>query len=583
VITSSYPIAGGDFASAGCASRGLKERLRRIGVEAEVMRRVMITAYEAEMNVVIHARRGNLWARFDDGRLDLEIADEGPGIPDLEQALTPGYSTASAEARALGFGAGMGLPNIRRASDQFEIASEPGRGTTLRATIFLRSQLRDGGSRISLHLAAERCIGCLSCLKACPTRAIRLRDGRPYLLERLCIDCTACIAACPRGVFFVPGGPLHGTQDPADGETAVGETAVGALRDDPGTSTTGRRMRPEDRAVLVVPRAFLTHLGPRVSPPEVLAGLHRAGFADVRFTEEWEDALRGEVRRTATGRPGRRPVLSPLCPAVVNLVELQFPALIPNLAPYLSPVEAAREELAEELSASVQLCFVAACPSQRTLLRVHDQLGRVRPIAVEELTARVLSELGDCRRAAGGTRPPDAGAAGGRRDAATPTAETTDREPCGPALVVTGLPNVIRVLEQAEKGLLDDFQVLEPALCPQGCFGSPLFATDAFVAASRWAGLAVPTKRHAATRQRRQGYLPRGGLRLDPDMGRAIAALARVEEAARGLPGRDCGACGSPGCGHLAEDIVLGRATAGACPFREADSGATSQDKEVSS
>jgi hypothetical protein len=97
VITSSHPIAGGDFAAAGCASRGLKDRLRRIGVEAETMRRVMIAAYEAEMNVVIHARRGNLWARFDDRRLELEIVDEGPGIADVAQAMKPGFSTASAE------------------------------------------------------------------------------------------------------------------------------------------------------------------------------------------------------------------------------------------------------------------------------------------------------------------------------------------------------------------------------------------------------------------------------------------------------------------------------------------------------
>ena len=135
MISASYSITGGDFASAGYASRGLKERLRRIGVEAEVMRRVMIAAYEAEMNVVIHARRGNLWARLDSSRVDLEIVDEGPGIPDVERALTPGFSTASAEARALGFGAGMGLPNIKKCSDFMDLQSIVGEGTTLKIEI----------------------------------------------------------------------------------------------------------------------------------------------------------------------------------------------------------------------------------------------------------------------------------------------------------------------------------------------------------------------------------------------------------------------------------------------------------------
>ncbi len=97
----------------------------------------MIASYEAEMNVVIHARTGTLWARLDSGKLDLEIADEGPGIPNVELALREGWSTASEKAREMGFGAGMGLPNIRRNSDLFDIETRVGRGTRIRSTILL--------------------------------------------------------------------------------------------------------------------------------------------------------------------------------------------------------------------------------------------------------------------------------------------------------------------------------------------------------------------------------------------------------------------------------------------------------------
>ncbi|HTX53233.1 MAG TPA: ATP-binding protein, partial [Candidatus Baltobacteraceae bacterium] len=101
-------IHGGDFDQGGQATRRLKEKLVRLGVSGAVLRRAMIAAYEAEMNVVIHARTGTLWARLGDGRLELEVADEGPGIPDVQLALREGWSTASEKARQLGFGAGLG-------------------------------------------------------------------------------------------------------------------------------------------------------------------------------------------------------------------------------------------------------------------------------------------------------------------------------------------------------------------------------------------------------------------------------------------------------------------------------------------
>ena len=137
MITMSYRISGGDFDTAGLATRSLKEHLARVGVGAAVMRRAMIASYEAEMNVVIHARTGTLWARLENGKLDLEVADEGPGIPDVDLALREGWSTASEKARQMGFGAGMGLPNIRRNSDQFDIETRVGRGTRIRSTILL--------------------------------------------------------------------------------------------------------------------------------------------------------------------------------------------------------------------------------------------------------------------------------------------------------------------------------------------------------------------------------------------------------------------------------------------------------------
>ena len=135
----SCEIRGGDFRRAGAASRLLKEQLERIGVAPEVLRRAMIAAYEAEMNVVVHARRGVMKTVLDGTQARVEVLDEGPGIADPGLAMTEGCSTAGREARQLGFGAGLGLPNIRKSADRFTIESTVGQGTRLRFTIYLKA------------------------------------------------------------------------------------------------------------------------------------------------------------------------------------------------------------------------------------------------------------------------------------------------------------------------------------------------------------------------------------------------------------------------------------------------------------
>lgn len=131
-----YRIEGNNFMVAGTASNNIKNTLKMLGIQSDVCRRAAVIAYEAEINLVIHADGGTLKAVISEDRLEITAKDEGPGIPDIEQAMTEGYTTASNQAREMGFGAGMGLPNIKRNSDLFEIESVPGAGTVLRSTVF---------------------------------------------------------------------------------------------------------------------------------------------------------------------------------------------------------------------------------------------------------------------------------------------------------------------------------------------------------------------------------------------------------------------------------------------------------------
>ena len=123
------------FETAGEASSKVKQVVRQLGVDAQTARRISVCAYEAELNAIIHAFGGKMKVRVLPDRTEMEVTDEGPGMPDVEAAMREGFSTAPDNIRELGFGAGMGLPNMKRSADEFEIKSTPGKGTWIRMMV----------------------------------------------------------------------------------------------------------------------------------------------------------------------------------------------------------------------------------------------------------------------------------------------------------------------------------------------------------------------------------------------------------------------------------------------------------------
>lgn len=132
-----YQVTARDFARAGSGASGLKTTLRRLGIHPRTARRAAIATYEAEMNVIVFTDGGHITATVEPQRIQLVVEDSGPGIPDIEQAMQPGFSTAPDWVRELGFGAGMGLVNIAKCSDQMQLDSTVGKGTRLEAIIQL--------------------------------------------------------------------------------------------------------------------------------------------------------------------------------------------------------------------------------------------------------------------------------------------------------------------------------------------------------------------------------------------------------------------------------------------------------------
>lgn len=126
-----YRVTALDYATAGDASATIKRKLKQLGVDSTILRRIAVASYEAELNLIIHSLGGTLTLQMSPSEILLISSDTGPGIPDIDRALQEGYSTASEEARNLGFGAGMGLPNMKRNADEFAIESEIGKGTQI--------------------------------------------------------------------------------------------------------------------------------------------------------------------------------------------------------------------------------------------------------------------------------------------------------------------------------------------------------------------------------------------------------------------------------------------------------------------
>jgi anti-sigma regulatory factor (Ser/Thr protein kinase) len=139
-LSQHFRIQGKDFSRAGRVSTTIKEILKEVGIDPAVIRRAAIACYEAEMNVVMYANSADLTLTLTPDRISIRIEDQGPGIEDIEQAMQEGFSTATNEMREMGFGAGMGLPNIKRNADHFDIASIAGKGTQLIVTFDLNQE-----------------------------------------------------------------------------------------------------------------------------------------------------------------------------------------------------------------------------------------------------------------------------------------------------------------------------------------------------------------------------------------------------------------------------------------------------------
>jgi iron only hydrogenase large subunit-like protein len=401
----------------------------------------------------------------------------------------------------------------------------------------------------SIKVDEAKCIGCVACMKVCPTKAIRVRNAKAQINFERCIDCGGCLRVCPHNAII----PL--TTSPSD------------------------LNRFKYKIALPSPVIY-TQFGEKVMPNEILTVLKEIGFDHV-----YDEALVCEMISVAIEEyldenKSPRPIISSTCPVVVRLIQRLFPSLCKNILPLEPPREIAAKNLRTEVSKDKNLApedigiiDITPCSAKMVSISRPETMERSNldgAISIREIFNEVMLKL--------------------KRDAPMIMMQTQTRisgigigwafeggEIRGlkyaNSVSVSGVLDTIRILEDVESGKLKNIEYLECLICPDGCIGGPLTVENRFIAKSNVLRLIrhFGGKKRVNTELVRRLYKdnffsfkwavePKSLPPLDEDRNVAIKKLKLKKEIIGKLPGTDCGICGAPDCQTLAEDIVLGAA-----------------------
>lgn len=401
----------------------------------------------------------------------------------------------------------------------------------------------------SVRLDADLCMGCINCIKRCPTQAIRVRNGKAQINSKFCIDCGECIRVCPHHA-------KHATYDKLE------------------------VLKQYEYTVALPAPSLYSQFNNLDDVNIVLNALLMMGFHDVFEVSAAAELVSEATREYLSENPDRLPAISTACPSVVRLIRVRFPNLIPNLLPLNPPVEVAAILAAEKAMKEtglprekIGIIFISPCPSKVTYVKSplgteHSEVDRV--LAIKEVYPQLLS----CMKAVGDD-PPEIGTSGkigiswGRSGGEASGLFTEEY------LAADGIENVIRVLEDMEDQKFTNLKFVELNACNGGCVGGVLTVENPYVAEVKLKRL---RKYMPVARSHIEGnveelvkwtkevqYEP--VFNLGNTMMESFARLGQVERLCKKLPGLDCGSCGAPTCKSLAEDIVRGEAVESDCVY----------------
>jgi iron only hydrogenase large subunit-like protein len=407
-----------------------------------------------------------------------------------------------------------------------------------------------------VRIEESLCNGCVLCMKACPTKAIRVRQSGSARIEGFCIDCGECVRVCPRGAVK----PVI---------------------------TESYDLNESPYSIVSASTVLYAQFGEDVMPNDVLLGLRRMGFDyvhDQSYTSEmFNVAIELYIKERRQTAESAWPLISPVCPVVVRLIAYRFPSLLKHIPPLATPREIVAREAKSRLSAKYQcnpeeikVLHITPCPAkmiciQEPLFQDHSYLDAAIGIStIYEEIRRNIQELEEDKVL---HHSSGVGLGWGMSGGEVAGLDLN-------CLAVSGLQETIHYLEKIEMGLLSDVDYVEFRICTEGCVGGPLTVRDKYQAKHhvqklvRMFGVEKRVKYDYVKKLYGEGWFllekeatPLGQNTSRGSVSEGIERQAEVERILHALPRKECGVCGCPDCRTFAEDVVDGRATLNHCIF----------------
>jgi iron only hydrogenase large subunit-like protein len=411
----------------------------------------------------------------------------------------------------------------------------------------------------SIQIDTEKCDGRMKCMRVCPTQAIRIRNGKSFIIEEKCIDCGECITVCPHN-------------------------AIIPLTDPFGELTKFRH------TVAIPSPALYAQFGREILPEKILSGIKKLGFDDafdLAFTcGEVSFAIQEYLREYK----GPKPLISNVCPTIVRLIQVKYPALIDQVIPIETPRELAAREIKKKKSKQLGLkereigvFYLTPCPVKMISIKQPAEKGKSYidgAISISDIYGPLLSamespEKGSYRKALENICILGIGWAMVGGICRTLRLKNS--------LAVSGLGEILKVFDDTERGKLRNIDFIEAYSCHQGCVGGSLTVENLYISYNKILKLietlefeqikACPDIREVRKLYSQKYFFIKGKLEprplkpLDKDLAKAIKKRKEKEDIYESLPKIDCGACGAPTCLTFAEDVVKGEAELTDCIF----------------